>query len=558
MKQISEKLYQTNHVILHKEDILTDIISSIKAYQKQDLVIVVPENMKLFHHHLNVKILAKEILPLPYKVTFFSIDFEVIDLFRSVGLQASASQEVREDTFQQIMSKPNIFANQQPEKHSTPHPTDSFFLNLNPDITPDITPTAPEISSQLFPSSLHNPQKSFTLPVDSSIDELPKTQPKKDYQTSPRSPRKLAKYWIIGGLAIFFVIAAIVVLVPRATLEVVFEGNYLQKDLAITLDTNVEAVDMPNSILPAKIKSFSAESTGKLIATGESTTSSRARASVTIFNKTSASQPLVASTRLQTEDKIQFRLAGGVTIPARGSLEVEIIADGEGDEYNIQPGKLTLPGLASSPNKFENIFAELSQPITSGTGGSFKVVTQEDIQKFKDEMIKKITDEISLQVQQDSTENLKIVNTREILQNVNFDGLPSAGDRGDSFDVKATAQIEGIYYDNSQALQLATATVKEQVLDGQTLGESLSISFSDLNSTENGKYSSRMYIEYIIVDEITTEELRKDLVGKTFSGVQEYAKTFDYVSELNIYINPGFWPIMPVLGRNIEVKFVYP
>lgn len=567
MKKASQQLYQTNHVILHQDDILTDIISSIKAAKKEDLVIVVPENMRLFHHRLNVKILAKEILPLPYQVTFFSTDFEVIDMFREAGLKATASQEIREDTFQAVEEKVN-----QPEEplnttiSQIPEPS-SFFLNLQGDAAEtesnawtnnDSPQTLQQIKHESPTSSVSD---SFSLPLHQFESE-----PKSEFQGSHEKPKTLIKespkftrWAVIGGVLLFFGLIIAAISIPSVDIEIMYESNYLQKDIEVTLDTVVETLDVQNSVLPAQIKTFTAETSGTLTATGENTTATRARATVTVFNNTSTSQPLVSSTRLQNSDDVQFRITESINVPAGGSLQVEMLADGEGAKYNIQPGRLTIPGLAGTPSRFQNIYAELSEPITSGTAGGEKAVTEEDIQKFRDEMTKKLTDQIALQVQQDTTENLKIINTRDVLENVNYDGLPTAGDAGETFEVTATSTIDGIYYDNAQALQLAAATVQEQVLDGQTLGESLSISFASPEEVEGtSQFNTRMYIEYIIVDDITQEKIRQDLAGKTFSEVQEYADTFNYVSELNVYVRPGFWPIMPFLGRNIDVRFVYP
>jgi hypothetical protein len=563
MKKASQKLYQTNHVILHQDDILTDIISSIKAAKKDDLVIVVPENMRLFHHRLNVKILAKEILPLPYQVTFFSTDFEVIDMFREAGLQATASQEIREDTFQAVEEKVSQSEETSVTSAQSPQEPTSFFLNLNEVQKEEQASTfEPVQSSQAFtPTQTPQSTSDFSLPL-SQFDTEPKTEfqgsHEKDQPTHQKSSR-LKRFSIIGGILLLLAIVSVAIFVPSVDIEVVYDSNYLQKDIEVTLDTAVDSLDVQNSILPAEVKTFSAETTGTLTATGENTTATRARATVTVFNNTSTSQPLVSSTRLRNVDDVQFRITDSINVPAGGSLQVEMLADGEGAQYNIQPGRLTIPGLAGTPSRFQNIYAELSEPITSGTASGEKAVTEEDIQKFRDEMSKKLTDDIALQVQQDTTENLKIINTRDVLENINYEGLPTVGDAGETFEITASSTIDGVYYDNAQALQLATGTVQEQVLEGQTLGESLSISFASPEEVEGtSQFKTRMYIEYIIVDDITQEAIRQDLAGKTFSEVQEYADTFNYVSELNVYVRPGFWPIMPLLGRNINVRFVYP
>ena len=66
---------------------------------------------------------------------------------------------------------------------------------------------------------------------------------------------------------------------------------------------------------------------------------------VSIINNFSKNQPLVARTRLLSKEGVLFRIAKGVTVPAKGSVQVAVYADKEGPTGDISPSTFTIPGL---------------------------------------------------------------------------------------------------------------------------------------------------------------------------------------------------------------------
>lgn len=103
----------------------------------------------------------------------------------------------------------------------------------------------------------------------------------------------------------------------------------------------------------------------------------KASGSITVYNAYSASSVhLIANTRFSTPDGLIFRIPNAVTVPGKkgstpGSVEVTVIADQPGEQYNIAPvSRFTIPGLKSTPTMYANVYASSQSAMTGGSSAS--------------------------------------------------------------------------------------------------------------------------------------------------------------------------------------------
>jgi|GEM_PF-2889425 len=103
---------------------------------------------------------------------------------------------------------------------------------------------------------------------------------------------------------------------------------------------------------------------------------------VTLYDTTSTSQPLVANTRLLSETGVLFRLKDAVTVPANGSVEAQVFADQPGASGNIEASRFTIPGLNSA--RQVEVYAQSQNAMTGGIA-FVGVVDQADLDGLADE-----------------------------------------------------------------------------------------------------------------------------------------------------------------------------
>ena len=116
-------------------------------------------------------------------------------------------------------------------------------------------------------------------------------------------------------------------------------------------------------------------------ATGTEKVERKATGTITIFNNYSSKpQKLVASTRFTTKEGLVYRIGSDVTIPGAarvgsdvkpGSIDVTVLADQSGAQYNISIVDFSIPGFSGSP-RYEKIYARSKTEMTGGFKGEMR------------------------------------------------------------------------------------------------------------------------------------------------------------------------------------------
>jgi hypothetical protein len=128
------------------------------------------------------------------------------------------------------------------------------------------------------------------------------------------------------------------------------------------------------------------EATGErqVQAAGEEQVTAQAVGSIFIYNA-QQKEPLrlVTNTRFQSADGLIFKIKDSAVVPGYttdasgkkvpGVTNAQVYADQVGEQYNIAPGKFTVPGFKDSP-EYTTIYGESTSPFTGGYNGKkFKI-----------------------------------------------------------------------------------------------------------------------------------------------------------------------------------------
>jgi hypothetical protein len=214
-----------------------------------------------------------------------------------------------------------------------------------------------------------------------SIRNISAPRRRDDLQDAPRySPpmptaKKSRRIWL--WLVVFVLVAVLGILgmialrgtsvsvVPRSH-NVIFDETSrftaYPKDAASTgsLSYTIQLVEIEDS--------EPVESTGTVHA------EEKASGSITVFNNyQTAPVKLVKNTRFEAPGGLIFRAPADIVVPGKsgntpGQVTVTVVADAAGDQYNIAPSKLTVPGLKGSA-EFDQVYAQSAAAFTGGFSG---------------------------------------------------------------------------------------------------------------------------------------------------------------------------------------------
>ena len=359
-------------------------------------------------------------------------------------------------------------------------------------------------------------------------------------------------FWIFGlifVLAIAFV--SVYVFVPRAEIDIFVKNDTQNIDSSVTGDIGAMDIDYEGGIIPAKIVSIETSVTKSLESTGEKSVSNqKARGRVIIYNAYSSSpQPLVATTRLLTEDGKLFRLVKGVTVPGMsgsdpGSVEAEVAADQAGEGYNIGPASFKIPGFESSGEKYEKFYAKSEASMSGGGDGAGfeKIVTADDLNGAKDKVTAEISEAIQQKAKEQIGDNALLVPGSVSMGETSYQFSNAAGDVANSFQVTAQVVARAFAVDQGNLNDLVSKMiVKTKQIDTGIENESLVFDFSKPNiDFENGKVEIKFHAVGNIVSSLNLEDIKAQILGKREGDLSAYLSTFSEIEKAEVTYWPSF------------------
>ena len=140
--------------------------------------------------------------------------------------------------------------------------------------------------------------------------------------------------------------------------------------------------------LSYEIMSLEADGERQVSATGQEQVTEQATGRITVFKTTPGTQRLIKNTRFETRDGKIYRAVETVVVPGAvdgnpGFIDAEVFADAPGEEYNIETGRFTVPGLEDDEALFNAIYAEVASPITGGFNGTKFIIDDTELETAK-------------------------------------------------------------------------------------------------------------------------------------------------------------------------------
>jgi hypothetical protein len=513
-------------LVLSPKDSLSDIIYQIKAsaIQNQNTDIYIPDSIYMFYNPLNRELFSNTIqqLSTKYNINLYSTDRNLIELMRISNIKVSFIDNI-------ISGEEEILDMSEQEIYTD-------FLTYKQAIQDSSNIQHSTLSEPLF--EVNNKNINYN---NSSISS----------NTNKPISKVILYFSIILGIVFASLLSLI--LIPKADITIKTKAEELSKDFEITFDPNITDISSENRTIPSLINTISASVDGTYVATGSQVGGTKAEGKITIVNKTSTSQQLVANTRFRSDKNKQFRLVDSVTVPANSSIIATIKAEAIGTEYNIPAGKLTIPGLEDNPSKFASIYGELKESLKNGATEDGTVVTDQDLDKARVDLQNKLTEVVNTQVTE--KDGLKSLVIQSELKEIKYEGLPNVGDRIRSFNVKANSSLDGVFYKTEDLDKLVKSLLEKQVLESQEL-INVTVKFDQQQEFANKQaVKVRIYVNYNINNKFDKNKLANKIKLKTINQAKSYLQELDNIDSVEVNLTPRFSPILPVLSSRINIIF---
>lgn len=363
--------------------------------------------------------------------------------------------------------------------------------------------------------------------------------------------RKIAFSFVFLTLALLAVIFYFSFV--RVSIILVASEERLANNLIVDIyDKDKSAAAGENAVAGAVTK-VEVEETKTYTAGGAQIIGEEAVGRVVIVNNYIKSQPLVATTRLLAPDNKLFRTKDTVSVPAGGSVEVDIYADKPSPDMAIGPTKFTIPGLWAGIQ--DKIYAENKEPVKYQKRTK-KYITQSDIDAaaadLKQILLTKAKNEIS---EKYKDYDRMIYNIDENSVVIDLDG--KVGEEKDSFSVTMKTAVAIVAFPGEKVAELAREKLLIGLPDDKEIiefnKENISYSLSGQNTEQGTAAVVASFDGKMALKEDASIIEREKLVGLTREQIAAYLSGFPEIAGYEINFSPSFIKKAPNLVDRIEI-----
>lgn len=360
-----------------------------------------------------------------------------------------------------------------------------------------------------------------------------------------------------GGTFVYLTLLANAEINIRPTVEPIKIEDEIQISVAIA------QVDAVNKIIPGQIIEKEAEKWATFSSTG--TGKEQFGASGTIFVYNNINPPtalnLKEGTRfVSSQDGKIYKSKGKISLPAAklengkavpSITEVEVVAQQEGEGYNIAPAKFSVPGLAGT-TLYYSIWGESRENIEGGSEKEIKQITEQDMNLAKSGLTDSLKTELTAGLRDQVSPGFYLSEEAVDFTEPEISCSQEVGAVINEFNCYAKIKAKSMVFKEADLRFMAKSFIESKLSIAKKLEEqSLSVSVNPKGGvTESGNLAADLKIEANFYDAIDIQRLIGDLAGKTKDEMSLLLKeNYPQIEKIDVKLWP-FW--IKKAPKNIE------
>lgn len=330
-------------------------------------------------------------------------------------------------------------------------------------------------------------------------------------------------------------------------------------------------IDFEKKIIPSQAIEKEMEKRATFKSTGKGTEQSGASGVILVYNNINPPAPLnlKEGTRfVSSKDGKIYKAKNKISLPGatlvNGKLtpsatEVQVVAQQEGEEYNIASAKFSVPGLAGTA-LYYNIWGESKQKIEGGSQKEVEEVTQQDMDLSQSSLIDSLkadlTSSLKEQVPVDFYLSQEAVNFNE----PEISCSQEVGAKVAEFNCYLKLKAKAIVFKETDLQLMAKNFIESKLSSTKKLQEqSLMTNIKSKGGiTEKGDLAFGLKIEANLYDAIDIERLTGDLAGKSKDEISVLLKSeYPQIEKVDVKLWPFWMQKTPKNFNKVSVAIVF-
>jgi len=545
-------------IYLDLDEEITSIIDRVKKSQEDRIVFIVPSGALVFQSLVNLRLLKKISDELQKKIVLVTNDKIGKSLAVQLGFEVSADQKNYEIERQKeelpqasavvseaIMAEPEFSMAELVAKKQMP------FGENNKD---------EKVEGREFSVGREGRRKHSLFRKLSFLKKRISAISSKDKTSFLQKPKgKVLKMFAgVGGLAGIVALFVLFLVLPAAHITIRLQTSAFSYKTQLVVSTRAEVSDEDQKIIIGRLYEQTKTESVSVKTTGKKNLGEYARGTITVINKTSTTQSLMASTQFSAPDGKIFRSDSYVVVNGNSSSNVSVTASEAGEGYNIGPAHFIIIKL--HPSVYDYIYGESTSAFSGGTDRIVPYVTEEDYNSAK----QKAADTVASLAKKQLTD--KIPNDKvfppeafasEILE---ASVAQEIGAEVSEMTVSISAKVSVIAYvredyERVANLQLSALLSSEtKIVAANLLKAKKTVLDFDV---KNGKYTLVTEGEATISRTFDEDKLKSNIIGKTTREAESYLTSQALVDDVRIEYWPFWVSRMPIQDTRIYLKYEY-
>ncbi len=390
-------------------------------------------------------------------------------------------------------------------------------------------------------------------------------KPEKSKLSLDRSPRvsfKKTPLFIIGGIILIMLLGWIFI-EPKAEVEI----WPVKEQVSQSIKATVYAENKGTGDIAGEAFEVVKFVSDKFDSSNTKLKTEKASGIITVYNAHSTNaQPLIPNTRFVSDGGKLFRSPKRVTIPGAyyqggklvpGTVDVEVVADQPGDEYNIGPSTFSLPGLAGTA-AYTSIYAKSSESMSGGVSCEVPQITEEDIERAKGELTARALEEskAALEKMVPSEGDYVILEDAIDLEIVNFKTIGEVGEELSDFWAEAESEGKAMVFQKSEVREFAKNYLMSVIPAGQLLHEdSLQVKYTvEEVAMDENRIELTLEISCETYQEIDKSNLKETVKDKNPEAITRILRDYPQVSRAKVDLWPFWAERSPKDAERINIK----
>jgi len=404
-----------------------------------------------------------------------------------------------------------------------------------------------------------------------SVSENKEQSSKPSIPVKNKKKRKIPA--VFAGFVLILIVfsIAIVFLTTQASmaLEIQPVKEILRLEESFEARVSQEEIDFEKKIIPGRFFEKEIQIKEQFKSTGVLEKSGRAEGMIKVYNTHTPITPVTlrAQTRfLSSEGSKIFKAPAKIYIPSAriengkvipGSVEIKVIAQEAGENYNIGPSNFSIPGLSGNA-LYYSIYAESESLITGGFKEEVSVVTEKDIENAKDLFVEKAFEEAKVSLKNEVSEFFVLLDD-SIIKLEEIDCPEVLDMEINSFFCEGYVKINGLGFKKLDIEELSKFSANLLLSPTQVLiEETLELKYLRPEVImEKGKLFASLDIGFETYKDVLVEVLRDEIRGKSREEIESFIyDNYPQVNGLNMKFSPFWVSKAPKDSQKIDIEMI--